>query len=173
MENRKEGSVSNEYGKFDFWAVLGLASGQGTAFGLGWDCVSQHTYCFSALSRDRDRGRVWPDFWEREAARSTVGEQPWGGCSAAYVLTVRVNVSEPNSSAGWEAKRNEKKNKQCPAVQTIVDARAVPRPSILSSLYRLKHCIVSLLISIIYKWGYGGCLLERTGTKRNRKHRQS
>lgn len=35
MENRKEGSVSNEYGKFDFWAVLGLASGQGTAFGLG------------------------------------------------------------------------------------------------------------------------------------------
>lgn len=35
MENRKEGSVSNEYGKLDFWAVLGLASGQGTAFGLG------------------------------------------------------------------------------------------------------------------------------------------
>lgn len=45
------------------------------------------------------------------------------------------------------------KNKQCVAVQTIVDARAIPRPSILSSLYRLKHCIVSLLIFIIYKWG--------------------
>lgn len=71
----------------------------------------------------------------------------------AYLLTVRVNISEPNSSAGLETKWNEKKNKQWVVVQTIAEARAVPRPSILSSLYRLKHCIVSLLISIIYKWG--------------------
>ena len=28
-----------------------------------------------------------------------------------------------------------------------------PRPSSLSTLYRLKHSVVSLLISIIYKWG--------------------